>query len=175
MKSVISINILINNVRSMIKPILTIILYGLFLYSPISAQAQISRNIPVYNLEAGIGLKGYDPVSYFPEGGGNPLPGDSDISLNFEGVIYLFSNTTNRDQFMENPGRYEPTYGGWCAYAMASGSTVDIQPMIFTINGNRLHFFVSHRAKRNFDSDILGFETRADEFWRKISGEDPRK
>lgn len=137
-------------------------------------QAQVERNVTEYNLQAGLGLKGYDPVSYFPEGGGQPLAGQSTLRLDYMGVTYQFANAANLDLFIENPEKYEPTYGGWCAYAMASGSKVDIQPTIYTINGNRLHFFVSKRAKQNFDSDVLGFEIRADGFWKKISGEDPR-
>jgi hypothetical protein len=57
---------------------------------------------------------------------------------------------------------------------MASGTQVDIEPQYFTIHGNRAHYFVSARAKRNFDRDITGFEARADNNWKQISGEEPR-
>jgi hypothetical protein len=137
-------------------------------------QAQAIRNVAVYNLQAGIGLKGYDPVSYFPEGGGQPQVGLQNLKLDYMGVSYFFATPLNLDLFVENPDRYEPTYGGWCAYAMASGSQVDIKPTIYTIRGNRLHFFVSKRAKQNFDADVIGHEMRADGFWKQISGEEPR-
>lgn len=138
------------------------------------AQAQETRDVSVYNLQDGVGLKGYDPISYFPEGGGVPLIGLQNLKLNFMGVNYFFATAQNRDLFVKNPMKYEPTYGGWCAYAMSSGSKVDIQPMIYTLSGQRLHFFVSKRAKQNFDSDISGYEKRADGFWKQISGESPR-
>jgi YHS domain-containing protein len=143
------------------------------LLSVMAAAAQ-GRNVGEYNIQSGIGLKGYDPVSYFPEGGGQPQMGQPDFQLEYMGVVYLFSKAENLDQFIQNPDKYEPTYGGWCAYAMASGSKVDIQPMIYTIHGNRLHFFIAKRAKQNFDSDVIGYERRADEFWKKFSGEGPR-
>ena len=136
--------------------------------------AQNQRNVAEYNLQAGVGLKGYDPVSYFPEGGGLPTKGKQNLKLDYMGVIYFFTGPENLDRFVQDPEKYEPTYGGWCAYAMASGSQVDIQPSIFTLHGNRLHFFVSRRAKQNFDADISGHENRADKFWKQISGEDPR-
>ena len=139
-----------------------------------SVQAQATRNVAEYNLQASVGLKGYDPVSYFPEGGGLPQAGIQNLKLDYMGVSYFFATTQNLDLFVQNPDRYEPTYGGWCAYAMASGSKVDIQPMIYSINENRLHFFVSKRAKQNFDADVAGHETRADGFWKQISGEEPR-
>ena len=150
----------------------SLLITGFFSASP--AFAQKSRHVSEYNLQTGLGLKGYDPVSYFPEGGDQPLVGLPDLKLDYMGVTYLFATTQNVDLFLQNPTKYEPTYGGWCAYAMASGAKVDIQPKFYTINGNRLHFFVSKRAKQNFDAEVADHETRADEFWKQISGEDPR-
>lgn len=145
-----------------------------------SASAQSARNTAEYNLDTqaqpgfAIALKGYDPVSYFAEGGGKPLVGKKEFRLEYMGATYLFASSTNLDLFVQNADKYEPTYGGWCAFAMASGSKVDIQPEIYTLSGNRLHFFVSRRAKANFDADVVGYESRADNFWKQISGENPR-
>ncbi len=141
---------------------------------PQDTHAQANRNPAAYNLQSGVGLKGYDPVAVFPEGGGQAAMGNPEIRTEHLGVVYHFASTENQSIFATNPEKYEPTYGGWCAYAMASGSQVDIQPDLFTINGNRAHYFVSGRAKRNFDSYISGYESRADDFWKQISGEEPR-
>lgn len=140
-----------------------------------AAQAQANRNVAQYNLADGVGLKGWDPVAVFPEGGGRAQAGSSRIELTHAGVRYHFASEQNRDLFRQDPEKYEPTYGGWCAYAMASGSKVDIQPQLFTINGSRAHYFVSARAKQNFDRDITGYEQRADDNWKQISGEEPRR
>ena len=140
----------------------------------VTAWAQAGRNVAQYNLEQGLGLKGNDPVSVFPEGGGLSVPGNANITTEHLGVVYRFANEANRQTFALNPAKYESTYGGWCAYAMASGSKVDIDTRYFTINGNRAHYFVNSRAKRNFDADISGHEQRADSFWKQISGEEPR-
>ncbi|MBH46879.1 MAG: YHS domain protein [Halobacteriovorax sp.] len=139
-----------------------------------TTSAETFRNTERYNLENGVSLKGFDPVSYFPEGGSNPQEGSEEFALEYKGVVYNFASQSNQDQFLSNPSRYEPTYGGWCAYAMASGAQVDIRPQFFSINGNRLHFFVSSRAKRNFDREVEDHENRADQFWKQISGEEPR-
>lgn len=163
--------------KSLATIIKTFVTSGLILsalFTAVTAQAQTGRNVPEYNLQNGVGLKGYDPVSYFPEGGAAAQKGRSDLRLDYMGVTYFFATAANLDLFVENPEKYEPTYGGWCAFAMASGTKVDIQPQFYSINGNRLHFFVSRRAKQNFDSDVRGFETRADGFWKKISGEGAR-
>ncbi len=134
------------------------------------------RNVAEYNLTAeGVGLKGYDPVSYFPEGGGMALPGSVATSYNHAGAIYHFASQANLDLFVSNPKKYEPTYGGWCAYAMAFGEKIDIDPTLFTVNGSRAHFFVSTAAKRDFDANVPAFERRADIKWKSLSGEEPRR
>jgi hypothetical protein len=140
-----------------------------------SIAAPVTRNIQEYNLTNGVGLKGYDPVSYFPEGGNQPLLGVNQYRLNYMGVNYFFATAKNLELFSKAANKYEPTYGGYCAYAMASGSKVDIDPTVFTLHGSRIHFFVSNRAKRNFDADVKAYEDRADTFWKQISGEEPRK
>lgn len=138
--------------------------------------AQVGRNVSEYNLESGLGLKGYDPVSYFAEGGSQPQKGSSSISLEHKGVVYNFASVENREIFKVMPERYEPTYGGYCAWAMSvrRGSKVDIDPLLYTINGNRAHFFIAPSAKANFDRGITRFEPRADRNWKRISGEEPR-
>lgn len=151
------------------------ILFMLWALLPLSANAAAPfRNAAEYNLNSGVGLKGYDPVAVFPEAGGRAMMGRPEFALEYAGVTYMFASAANREMFTQNSAKYEPTYGGWCAYAMASGSKVDIQPALFTIHGDRAHFFVSARAKQNFDRDVAGHERRADGFWKQISGEDPR-
>ncbi len=141
-----------------------------------TALSQESRDVSKYNLYiAGENLNGYDPVAYFPEGGGAPTLGLVENSLDYMGVTYFFSTAENRNLFLTNPNKYEPTYGQWCAYAMASGAYVKINPLHYTISGNRLHFFVSKRAKANFDADVAGHEENADMHWKNLSGEVPRK
>ena len=139
-----------------------------------SHAADSSRNAAEYNLQGNIGLKGYDPVSYWQEGGSQPRIGDSSIFLDYEGVRYFFSSENNKDLFELIPEKYEPTYGGWCAWAMANGSKVDINPEIYTLSGNRIHFFVGNRPKRNFERDIQKYEALADKNWKNFSGENPR-
>lgn len=139
------------------------------------ANAQETRDVSKYNIFVpGENLNGYDPVGYFPEGGGKPQLGSQEISLTYLGVTYNFATVKNLDLFMQSPKKYEPTFGQWCARAMAAGSYVKINPLIFTIHGNRLHFFVNKRAKDFFDADLKTLEASADGYWKQISGEEPR-
>lgn len=143
--------------------------------SLLAGQAEAARNVGEYNIQNSVGLKGFDPVAIFPEAGGVATPGLPEYRLEHLGVTYLFASQKNLDTFKKDPDKYEPSYGGWCAYAMASGSKVDIQPHLYSIRGRRAHYFVAARAKQNFDRDPIDHENRADSFWKQISGEEARK
>jgi len=68
-----------------------------------------------FNIKKNGLLEGYDPVSYF---GGKPLEGKEDIKSVYRGVAYHFASQDNLNQFKNQSRKYEPAYGGWCAYAM---------------------------------------------------------
>lgn len=156
------------------KSILSLIL----LFSGYVASAEIpvhaDRNELEYNKQFTIGLNGYDPVSYFAEGGSVPVLGSETIAFTYGTIEYRFASEENRSLFMSNPLKYEPTYGGWCAYAMSENSKVQINPLYYTIHGNRAHFFISRSAKRTFDEEIAIREPAADGYWTTYSGEAPR-
>jgi YHS domain-containing protein len=96
-----------------------------------------------YNLLGeSVAAGGYDPVSYFPEGGGGPVKGLIEISEEYGGVTYRFASERNRQAFRNAPERYQPQYGGWCAWAVgAVRKRVDIDPQSFEIRGDRLYLF----------------------------------
>lgn len=96
-----------------------------------------------YNLLGeSVGLVGYDPVSYFQEGGGRPQKGLINLSLQHDGVTYRFASQENLDRFKKNPEKYLPAYGGWCAWAIAEiNKRVDVDPESFEIRGGRLYVF----------------------------------
>jgi YHS domain-containing protein len=96
-----------------------------------------------YNtLGESVGLVGYDPVSYFPEGGGKPTKGSIKISTEHDGVTYRFANEQHLALFKKSPEKYLPQYGGWCAWAVAElGKRVDVDPLSYEIRGNRLYLF----------------------------------
>ena len=92
-----------------------------------------------FNLKKGIAAEGYDVVSYFT---GIPLKGDKSKSYTHEGVTYLFANDINLSLFSASPEKYEPQYGGWCAYAIGdSGEKVKINPESFKITDGKLYLF----------------------------------
>ena len=127
-----------------------------------------------YNLMGdSIGLVGYDPVAYFPEGGGKPAKGLIGTSYEFDGVTYRFVSQENLNLFKANPGKYVPVYGGWCAWAVpALGKRVDVDPESFEIRNGKLYVFYRDKAldtRSLWLKDPDGFVTKGTSKWTELS------
>ncbi|MEZ6013606.1 MAG: YHS domain-containing (seleno)protein [Planctomycetota bacterium] len=122
--------------------------------------------------EAGLGLHGYDPVTYFPEGGGVPRVGSSDITSHHQGVTYRFVGLANRDRFHANPERYVPLYGGWSAWGMVDGQQMDIDPTSFLVEDGHLLLFYfgtfSDGRSKWLQRDTKELRARADRAWSTL-------
>jgi peroxiredoxin Q/BCP len=126
-----------------------------------------------YNLPAErIALGGYDPVQYFAHN--KAAKGSAQIISAYRGVTYNFMNEENRMLFADNPEKYLPTYGGWCATAMAKGKKVEIDPTNFKVTDGRLFLFYNGlfgNARRDWEKDEPGQAQKADANWKRISVE----
>ncbi|PIP93707.1 MAG: YHS domain protein [Bdellovibrio sp. CG12_big_fil_rev_8_21_14_0_65_39_13] len=144
-----------------------------------SSNVFAQRNVSEWNLDASkVAISGYDPVAYFPEGGGLAKIGQAELELQHEGVLYRFSSQENLQLFLSNPEKYEATYGGWCATAMAMGQKLVINPERFVVTGNRLFLFSflnGNDARMMWQQDSAKLERRADFNWKKVSGEEIRR
>lgn len=103
--------------------------------------AQSSLRAKHFNLDKkGLAIQGYDPVAYFAQS--RAQKGNAKFQFTYEGAVYLFSSQNNLDTFKQNPQKYEPQYGGWCAYAMgASGEKVEVDPETFKVVNGKLYLF----------------------------------
>lgn len=110
------------------------------------AQADEPARRRNFNTENGVALREFDPVSYFNSS--RPLKGNSKLYHNYKGITYYFVNAENLEEFKKAPDKYEPAYGGWCAYTVAlSGERVKVNPVTYKIINDKLHLFY------NFNSD----------------------
>ena len=115
----------------------------------------------------GTAVKGYDVVAYFEAGAARE--GSADFSHDWMGAIWHFESSENRDLFAKDPDRYAPQYGGYCAYAVAHGTTADIDPSAWRILEGRLFLNKSKNIQGLWEQDIAGFIERADASWPEIS------
>lgn len=131
-----------------------------------------------YNLaKSNLAIGGYDPVSYFPEGGSSPAKGKPDFEHTDRGITYRFANPANRDLFKSNPDRFIPAHGGWCSWAMAEdGTKVEVDPKSYLIVDGRLFLFykdIFNDTRAKFQKQIGPSTAKADSNWKRLSGEAP--
>src|SRR4051812_17180201 len=69
----------------------------------------------------GIALQGYDPVAYFSDH--RPVKGVITYTSNYKRATYWFASEDHKKTFDADPAKYEPQFGGYCAYA-ASINTI---------------------------------------------------
>jgi len=118
-----------------------------------AAGRNIARYNPAHAHGGNIGIQGMDPVSFYSDA---PAAGLESIQETHLGVTYRFANDGNRLVFLANPNKYEPTYGGWCARAMATGSPIPVDTSYYSFdfdeNGEkvRINFFVSAGALKSY-------------------------
>lgn len=117
---------------------------------------------PVFSTDQGA-IRGYDPVAYFVDG--KPVKGDGDISHFWEGATWHFASDANRKAFVENPKKYAPAYGGYCAYAVANGYTASTDPNAWSIVDDRLYLNYSPSVKRRWEKNISGYIGKANKNW----------
>jgi YHS domain-containing protein len=156
------------------KKIFNLLLVSLFTISIAVAQNPTEFHKKQYNLDNdGLAIKGYDPVAYFTAN--KALEGKKEITLTTEGITYHFASVQDRDLFKSNPEKYQPQYGGWCAYAMgATGEKVNIDPETFKLLDGKLYLFYNqlfNNTKKTWNKDEKHLKEKADANWKKISGQ----
>ncbi|MBI3137924.1 MAG: YHS domain protein [Sphingobacteriales bacterium] len=123
-----------------------------------------------FNLEKGLAIQGYDPVAYFTAN--KAVKGRKELAAYAEGVTYYFSTAENKELFLKDFRKYEPQYGGWCAYAMgASGEKVEIDPATFKIVNGKLYLFYhswTNNTLNKWNRDESNLKTFADQNWQKL-------
>lgn len=147
-----------------------LVLLLLILVSGSSFAQNDAKRVSQYNLENKVGIQGYDPVGYFNQG--KAVKGKKEISTSYQGVTYNFSSVENKNAFLKNPSKYEPQYGGWCAYAMGSaGKKVEINPETFKISDGKLYLFYNayfNNTLKSWNPDEAELKVKADNNWKKI-------
>ncbi len=145
--------------------LLAIIFVSAFLIE--GAGAQTALRAKGFNLEKGLAIKGYDPVAYFTQN--KAVKGDKQFAAFADGVTYNFSTAANKEMFIKDYKKYEPQYGGWCAYAMgASNEKVEIDPETFKILNGKLflfyHTWVTNTLTK-WNKDEVNLKVKADKNW----------
>ena len=142
----------------------------LLIISSISFSQTQSKRTLIFNLEKKVAIQGYDPVGYFKQN--KAVKGKKDFTTTYEGVIYYFSTVENKNLFLKTPLKYEPQYGGWCAYAMGDfGDKVEINPETFKIIEGKLFLFYNayfNNTLKSWNKNEASLKAKADLNWKKV-------
>jgi YHS domain-containing protein len=144
------------------RQIFAICLFSLLIASAASARSPIA---PV-NTADGLAIKGYDPVSYFTDG--KPMRGSAQFSTSYKGVVYRFVSVEHRDRFIAEPEKFEPQYGGYCAYAISWNLIADIDPDDWTVVDNKLYLNNGFFPQTLWSFDKLGNIAQGDRNWALV-------
>lgn len=111
----------------------------------------------------GVAIKGYDPVAYFNEGA--PRKGKPEFAATHGGVEWRFASAENMAKFEADPEKYIPAYGGYCAYGVAQGYLVKIEPDAWAIRDGKLYLNYDQSIQKDWAANPGEYIRQADKQW----------
>ncbi len=136
-----------------------------FVVTPMPMQAAGKSKINTIG-SPGVAIKGYDPVAYFVDGA--PRKGKAEFTVEHEGVRWRFASAENKAKFEADPAKYKPVYGGYCAYGVAQGYLVKIEPDAWTIREGKLYLNYDKSIQRRWEKRPDSYISKANTRWPKL-------
>jgi len=138
---------------------LSLLLLALGLALPAFAQTKTLLNLD----KNGAAIQGYDPVAFFTDS--KPVKGKPELGFRHNNALYYFASKEHRDLFKADPAKYEPAFGGYCAYGVSRNKLVEIDVDAFQIVNGRLLLQYSKGVRDDFNKDTKGNLTKAETNW----------
>jgi YHS domain-containing protein len=138
---------------------LGLLLVGLSVATSLFAQTKALLNLD----KNGLALQGFDPVAYFTQN--KPVKGNPEFKSVHDGALYYFASQENKALFDRDPHKYEPSYGGFCAYGVSRNKLVEIDPEAFQILNGHLLLQYSKSVRNDFNKDPQGNLAKANANW----------
>jgi YHS domain-containing protein len=138
---------------------LALLLLSLFFAGPLLAQTKSLLNLD----KTGVAIQGYDPVAFFTDH--KPVKGKPEFASKHEGATYLFSSKEHQDLFDKEPSKYEPVFGGYCAYGVSRNKLVEIDVNAFQLVDGHLILQYSKGVRDDFNKDAKGNLAKAKQNW----------
>jgi YHS domain-containing protein len=105
-------------------------------------------------------INGYDSVAYFMQNA--PVKGQDANTYEWKGAKWKFASAVNLELFKNNPEKYAPQYGGYCAYGVAKDGLVKVDPDQFTIFEGKLYLNFDASVQKEWAKDRAGYIKQAD-------------
>ncbi len=106
---------------------------------------------------------GYDVVAYFKAN--KAQKGHKKFMFSYKGAHWFFLNQENQKAFEAQPEKYEPQYGGYCAYAVSQGQTAKGDPLHWEIHEGKLYFNYNESIHKKWLNDKQKFINQSIKNW----------
>ena len=138
-----------------------------------------NADAPSHNIDKdSLAINGYDLTEYFINK--KATKGSSKYQYKYQGVKYFFLNKKNKSTFVENPKKYLPQFGGYCAYGLGMDYGLNgnppgkypVNPGTFKIIDNKLYLFYNNNGYNFLSSWELNEKMnlkKANKRWEKIN------
>lgn len=117
--------------------------------------------------DARLMLLGHDAVAYFTQSAA--VKGDPAIKAEHLGVTWRFASEANKAEFLRQPDRYMPQFGGFCAnginYAVPWGAGGG--PDTWRIYRGKLYVFGGQASRDQFEMETELNLQRAHKYWNE--------
>ena len=120
---------------------------------------------------APLALHGHDPVALV--NGQGSKKGTAKFTAVADGQSYYFVSQSNLDTFKAAPAKYEPQFGGYCAFGVSAGKKFDGDPDFAAVQDGKLYVFVNEDILRMFEKDKAGTLSKASANWTAIKSKSP--
>lgn len=115
----------------------------------------------------GVAIGGFDPVAYMREE--RAVAGSAQHTFTYKGSVFRFKNAENRDAFAAAPEKFEPQYGGYCAWGVTRGYKAVTSPENFSVVDGKLYLNFNGEVKTMWSKDIPGHIVKADSQWAAVA------
>jgi YHS domain-containing protein len=116
--------------------------------------------------DKGLAIRGYDVVAYFTDS--KPVKGEERFTQQWKGVTWRFASEEHRRMFVASPEKYEPQYGGYCAWGMSNGYKAPIDPTAWKIVEGKLYLNYNSGVQQKWLADVPGLVKKADALWPNV-------
>ncbi len=147
---------------------ITVVALLMSVSSTLIAQDKKANNIDNSN----IALAGYSPVSYLDLE--LAQRGDKAFKSEYQKLVYYFTSADQKAKFDQNPTKYLPQYGGYCAFGVYAGAKFRVDPTKFIVKDGKYYLYLNNielDAKQLWlaENNHKKLEDIANKNWEKLS------
>lgn len=124
-----------------------------------SAQTKTLLNLD----KSGVAIQGYDPVAFFTDH--QPVKGKPEFASTADGATYQFASKEHKELFDKAPAKYEPEFGGYCAYGVSRNKLAPVDVEAFQVVDGKLLLQYSKSVRDSFNADRNGNLEKANQNW----------